>query len=617
MNPERTQEVREKTQALAEYAQQHPGEFRDFLAGLENDQQAFKIFSNVITYNWITGNEASGWLGKSFDWYPIADHPSEGRVHHFLDWYRRLQANPLNMLLAARKHTKTTFVCSLMMYRSEFMDGHASLYWANTQEQVKERMEELDEMIEANPWLSNLHTDSALLRKEFENGSRIRTTWVQGAAEGGHVDTSLGDDPMKEFADIPDSRIEEWYGKVIVPMLNPDGLHAIVGTRKRPNDLYELLRTKHEEDGALADLPSYTLTEYPAIREAWMGEYDRPGDLAPEQCYTEVDAPALASALGLDTDTLHILWPEARSAEWLAKNLGGQGKSYFLREFCMIFKQAEDAIVHREWITRTGAERPTPSSLDAGWEPLDYGGEVTRSMFDHVVVGHDPAGSGRDRFGFVTVGALTHPPGMLPPEFKQLALNEDGEPEPVQLYHILDVWQAQDVPPSRWRDKLTSLHDRYSPDAIAIESNLNATWTSDDDEIPRRVRESIEPIATTRRKHSWKNGVPSIGSDIEAGRYRFYTGGGDDNMTDDLITALTSVQMHEGELVGHTPDLVMALYMCHKWLHDKRGYIASSRRSLKGGNSEKDREREEAAREKKKALRESAVGRAILDNNNF
>lgn len=591
-----------RIQFIEKLRQRHPTEIREIAS--EN----FTIFSDLVTYNWIQGNQRADWHGKSFDWHPTPDH--------FQDWNDRIHAFDLNMFLAARKHTKTTFSCAKKMYRSEYIDGHSTLYWANTEGQVKERMEELDEMIEANSdWLQNLHTDTALLRKSFENGSRIRTTWVQGAAEGGHVDLSLGDDPMKEFADIPDERIEEWYGKVIVPMLNPDGLHAIVGTRKRPSDLYELLRSKHEQDQALEDLPSYTLTEYPAIREAWQEEYDRPGDLAPEKLYSECHAPNLAQALGLNQESLHILWPEARPPDWLAKNLGGQGTSYFLREFCMIFKQAEDAIVHRDWIARTASDRSPPTGLSEAWTPMNYPDPVTRSAFDEVITGIDPAGSGRDRFGFVTVGVIETPVNQLgavnPAD--PVVDESDAPLRHIPIRHILDVWQAEDVPPSRFREKMTSLYDRYQPDEIALESNLNGTWVADDDEIPGRVRKVIEPVSTTSRKHSWKDGVPNIGSQIEAGKYRFYTGGGVENMTEDLITALTSIQMNEGELVGHTPDLVMALYMAHKRLSDDSGHVASSRTNLKhGARSEGERERAESDRERRRALKESPLGDAIL-----
>jgi hypothetical protein len=531
--------------------------------------------------------------------------------HHFEHWYSQIRENPANMFLCARKHTKTTFADCLMIYRSEYTAGHQSLYWANTRKQVKDRMEELEEIAAANPWLRNVHDDGALLSKSFENGAGIDTTWVTGGYEGGHVDLQIGDDPMKELGDIADSEVEHWYGNVIVPTLNPgDTLQCIIGTRKRPNDLYEILRKRHDSEDFGDAIPGYNLVEYPAIREVWQEEYDRAGDLAPADLYESVHAPDLADALDLPGDSVSLLWPDARDADFYLRNLGMQGRRYFLREFNMVYTQLEDAIVHRAWIDRTESSRASPVDTADAWRPQHYPREITRADYDEIVVGHDPAGAGRDRFAFVTVGTVTHQPDDLPPQFDSLTLGEDGEQHPVQLRHILDVWQAQEVPPSRWRNKLTALYDRYNPDAIAIESNLNATWTADDDEIPTRVRRAIDPIATTRRKHSWKDGVPSIGSDIETGKYRFYNGG--ESMTDELVNALTSVQMNEGELVGHTPDLVMALYMTHKRLTEG-GHLSSSSTDMRYGRDEKSKERESRDREKRKTLRDSEVGQAILN----
>jgi hypothetical protein len=99
---------------------------------------------------------------------------------------------------------------------------------------------------------------------------------------------------------------------------------------------------------------------------------------------------------------------------------------------------------------------------------------------------------------------------------------------------------------------------------------------------------------------------------MEAGKYRFYTGG-QNNATEALVTALTSVRRNEGKLVGHTPDLVMALYMTHKALSSTPA--VSSRTSLSGGGkSEKEREMEQSNREKRRALKGSPVGESILSN---
>jgi hypothetical protein len=59
----------------------------------------------------------------------------------------------------------------------------------------------------------------------------------------------------------------------------------------------------------------------------------------------------------------------------------------------------------------------------------------------------------------------------------------------------------------------------------------------------------------------------------------------------------------------------MALYMTHKAIDETGGHVASSRSSLRHagvGESEERREREATEREKRRALRDSPIGDAIL-----
>ena len=567
--------------ATEEIAAWSDGELADLFHGLTaragvDNERLFRAFANLVTYNYLADTPQ--------EWHPIPDH--------FQAWHRMLERGTMNMGLAARKHMKTTFLRLRIMYYCEFVDGHGVLYWANSQDQVVERMEEMDDMIEANSWLRHLHPDTAAKRKRYPNGSFVYTTSVNASPEGIHVQQVLGDDPLKEFADVPDSQIEEWYGKVIVPMENPEGTNAIFGTRKRPSDLYELLRTKHEDMDSAGDLPTYTLTEYPAIREVWLNAYpDRADELAPLSLYTETEAPAIANAVGLDSDTVHVLWPEGRPADWLAGRLGAQGRPYWEREFCMVFRQVEDAVVEREWIDACGVPRSPPQNLRDPWRPDDVAEAVPRSAWDEVAVGIDPAGTGRDNFAFVTVGQYAH-------EF-------DGET--VDVRHILDVHFQEQLPPSGFRDKLSALTHRYRPDTIMLEANLNQTWVAEDEELDPEVRRVLDTYSTGREKHGWKDGVPGMGSDIEAGKYRFYDSAG----TASLTEALASLQRHNGELVGHTPDLVMALWMADRALTDMGG-AAVARGRLDGKGI--DREREQEDRERKRALKDSEVGRQVLEN---
>jgi len=504
----------------------------------------YLAFANLVSHNWLDGAQT--------DWYPL---PAQS---HFDHWNRQVESSPLNILLAARKHTKTTFVLTKIMHKSEYREGHRSLYWANTENQVEERMEELEEMIDANPWLRHLHTDGALKSKSFESGAKLTTTWVTGAVEGGHVDLSIGDDPLKEFGDIPDERIEEWYGKVIYPMLNPDGLHVIVGTRKRPNDLYELLRTRDLEDlfdaPPASELPSYDLTEYPAIREPWLRKYgDRvDGNLAPAELYSRVEAPVLADALDVEGETLHVLWPEARDLPFLKRNLGAQGRPYFLREYCMVFVQVEDAIIERTAVDACTLDRTAPYRL-----------EETANKWQQVVVGVDPAVADRgDLMALVTVGV------------KQ---DEDG----VVRRHVPDVYVERGIAPSKFKRKLQGLHDRYRPNDIKIEANGFQQWIeSAAVEFDQRL--PVSSSNTDARKHSWMDGIPKIASDVERGLYRFYQPRNEQDAIEDLKDALVSLRMDEDDrLEGHTPDTVMALYQAEKALAE-----AGGARSYYGDGSE-------------------------------
>jgi hypothetical protein len=515
----------------------------------------FGLFADVVTYNWLQESPTQ--------WEEIPDH--------FLHWNEMVESSPLNIILAGRKHTKTTFVCCKIMHQSEFVDGHASLYWANTENQVEDRMTELEEMIDTNPWLENLHSDGALKSKTFSNGSKLHTTWVTGAVEGGHVNLSIGDDPLKEFGDIPDERIEEWYGKVIVPMLNRDGLHVIVGTRKRPSDLYEILRTKNADSDW--GLPSYNLVEYPAIREVWLGKYgdDRPDNLASADLYTEVNAPQLAAALDVPGKTVSVLWPEGRPAQWLAGRLGAQGKPYFIREFCMVFSQAADAIITRDDIDdHCSLHDSAPDFVDVGTADCPY----TRTA-----IGVDPASTqGTDHSSFVTLG-----------------VRDSG------VRDILSVFNAEAINPARFKAKLQELDRRYAPSAIVIESNGMQQYIIDDAvEFDRSL--PIKRHHTSQQKHSWKTGIPRIAHRIGQGGYQFYREA-DDN-TEELIDALTSLVMKDGKLQGHTPDPVSALYQAEQAIGSK---IPTASISLDDNRDDLDDEDKE--------FEDSEIGRALQDIN--
>ena len=485
------------------------------------DDTPFWLFANLVSLNYLDV--------RATQWEHVPEHA--------MDWHRQVHTNPLNMILAGRKHTKTTWVLTEIMYKCQYIQGFQTLYWANTEGQVEERMTEFEEMCEENPWVDNLVTDSgescgALKRKSFRNKSRLLTTWVEGSAEGGHVNMSVGDDPLKEVGGIPDEKIESWYTGVVEPMLNRDGIHVIVGTRKRPNDVYEILRTKNADNDQFDDLPSYNLMEYPAIREVWADKYgDRPEDVADESLYTTIEDPTLARALGIPGTEVSVLWPEGRPAKWLRRKLGAQGKPKFDREFCMVFSNVANAIIKRADIEEHCSIQAAPP-----WEvnPLD-------SPYARIVVGVDPAGpSGGDSSSYVSLG-----------------VRESG------VRDIVDVYNAESINPSRFKRKLQELDERYAPSEIVIESNGMQTYVVEDAvEFDRSL--PIKGANTSGRKHSWEDGIPRIAHRIANGGYQFYRED-DRGHTEQLIDALTTLVMDENDrLQGHTPDPVSALYQAEK-----------------------------------------------------
>lgn len=554
-------------------------EIRALIEGFrgDDDRRAFRIFSNIVTYRWLDP--------KPGEWHPVGDH--------FMDWYDALHDGDHSpMILCMRKGTKTTWVLCEILYHCQHIPHFRVLYWCNNAEnQLSSRVHEMEEMIDANLWLDNLHKGNpdnqnnippGMKEKNFPgNGATFYGTSVGAGSEGDHVNMVLGDDPLKEIGDIPDEKIVDFYQKVIVPMADKSDLNALVGTRKRPKDIYHLIREVTSELEEF-DLEGYRLYEYPAIKEVWMDKYgDRPENLA-DVDFHECHAPDLADVLGIDGDTVSVLWPEARGVEFLLGKLARQGKASFVREFCMVFTHVEDAIIKRGLIDGPPVSIPTEP-------PHDLEGIEARDLeFEKITIGIDPAVvEGSDNSAWVVLGL-------------------DGR----ETRYVLHVSYNDGLSPERIRETTIDLYERYEPGKIVWESNGWQEWLAEEQvQFPDYL--PMEMAGTTKRKHSWQSGVPKIADRIEMGKYRLFR---DDDGTEDLIDALCSIRMDDNDhLAGHTPDVVMALYMAEKGL--TMGHAASSRTNLKRGNSEKAREREQSDREKREALKDAGeIGEAILGN---
>jgi len=367
----------------------------------------------------------------------------------------------------------------------------------------------------------------------------------------------------------------EFYLNVIVPMASGADRSVIVGTRKRPKDIYHLIRER-TADLQEFDIEGYRLVEYPAIREPWERKYDDRPEHLTDSTYHERDAPKIARALGLPGDTVHVLWPEGRGTEFLYGKLARQGKASFVREFCMVFTHVEGAIIPRDLIEQTNAsiDAPAPDTRQEAEAFLADYHNLDSFTFDRVSIGLDVAVvEGGDNTAWAVIG-------------------ERGDTR-----YVLHVSYDDGIHPERMRRTTTDLYQRYDADIVVPEKN-GFEWYLDrhvqfDASLP------IQMHNTGSAKHSWTRGVPAIAEGIETGQYRFFT---DDDGIQELIDGLCSLRMDDNDhLAGHTSDEVMALYMAIKGF--EKGNLTSARRSMKYDSTPESKEQERKDREKRNSLR--------------
>jgi len=411
--------------------------------------------------------------------------------------------------------------------------------------------------------------------KNFPNGSVLYGTAVGAGSEGDHVNMVLGDDPLKEMGDISDEDILSYYKNVIVPMADASDQSAIVGTRKRPKDIYHLIQEMTADMDAY-DLAGYELIEYPAIKEPWEDKYGDGPNVRADLEYATKTAPKLADMLDVPGDEVSILWPEGRGVDFLEGKAGRMGPNSFKREFCMVFTHVEGAIIKRQLI-----DGP-PMSLDSAPPENREELEAMDVTPERITIGIDPAVvEGSDNNAWVV-----------------LCRDTDGYRYP------LHVEYDDGLSPSYIRETTVDLFERWDPAKIVWESNGWQEWLAEEQvQFPDYL--PMEMAGTGKRKHSWQSGVPAIADAVESGQFRFYR---DSDGTEALIDALCQLRLDDNDhLAGHTPDVVMALYMAEKGM--AMGRVESSRRSMRGGT----RKESESERETRRTLRGNPVGEQILD----
>lgn len=451
------------------------------------------------------------------DYHLLGDHHGE--------WLRLLDEHRKLVLNCHRDGLKTTTVLVYLALRLEYDAGFQAIWAMNNQEMAVEKADsEFNKFVERNPWLVELNKTrrrDTVKKKEFANGSSLRATYLDGGIDGERAHLLVLDDLIKARGDGTPESVREWVEGTALPMVKDEGRTVIVGTRKRPDDIYQHYRS----------LPAYAVAEYPAILEYWedANSGDDLDDRRPNlEYYTEVDDPWKAG------NTVHVLWPEARGPSWLRGKRSEMADFRFWREYCLAFIGAEGDLIDPKAIDRDAEEGGC--SVRGQTPPKHYRpttGEAT-------VVSFDPASS----------------PTGDNAAFTAWLVRDNGRRV------LLDAVAAKGLKPSDVRETLVDLDRRYDPAVIAIESNgIQQFIVESAIEWDPQLAAKTIGLNTSSKKHSLDNGVPRLQTLIENGRMRLYRG---HEGTEDFITAALSLRRENGKLEGHTPDLVMAWYIAEK-----------------------------------------------------
>lgn len=476
------------------------------------DHGCWMDFANRVTKGYMADERD--------DWSPLGAHHAE--------WLERFDGDSNFAMLCHRDGLKTTVTLIYLAGCLEYLDGFRAYWITNTRGQAHDKAHtEINKIVERNPWLTNLNnaTVENKEKKEFPNGSSLHAGWLFGGIEGGRAHLLILDDVIKEHGDGDTENILTWIQGVTVPMVKDGGKTAVIGTRKRPDDIYQHFRTQ----------PGYDFVEYPAILDVWDQEFREDDDWESRRpdpaLYTEVQNPFSTGG-----GTIQVLWPEARGPEWLDRKRDEMSAHLFWREYCMVIRGASGNLVDsadvNQLVENGGCSirgQSPPHTLTSG------SGEAT-------IVAHDPAQS----------------PTGDDAAFVAFRVGRDGRRT------LLDADAETGMAPSQVKATLLDLDDRYDPALVVIENNGMQQYVANDAiEFSASLRAKIKGIPTTGKKHSWENGIPRLRHLVENGGIQFHRG---HKGTEDFIQSALSLELKDGKLEGHTPDLIAAWYMAEQGL---------------------------------------------------
>jgi hypothetical protein len=444
--------------------------------------------------------------------------------HHGL-WLDKFDSGD-RILLCHRDGLKTTITLAYLIACLEYKPGFRSIWAMNNQGSVQKKADtEFWKMVDRNPWLVNLNAPpekDTITSKIFANGSILNAGWLDAAIEGDRAHLLVLDDIIKEKGDGDTEDVLNWIEAVCVPMVKDHGRTVVIGTRKRPDDIYSHFRS----------IDGYAFGEYPAVLDFWDQQFGADDDWQARRpdpdLYIEVEDP------WNEGETLQVLWPEARGPAWLARKRSKMADHRFWREYCLVIKGSSGNLIEATDVRHPAKEggcsirnRDPPPKYRAG------SGEV-------VLLTHDPANSPTGDDAAFTVWLL----------------QRDGR------RRLLDAHAEAGMAPSQVKALLVEYDRRYDPAMIVIEDNGMQSYVAEDAiEFDAQLAAKVTGIPTTGQKHSWENGIPRLRMLVENGRILFHRG---HRPSEDFVTAMQSLELRDGKLHGHTPDLVAAWYMAEK-----------------------------------------------------
>jgi len=421
-----------------------------------------------------------------------------GDMHQ--QWEENFNKGEFASIICARGHLKTTWGLCVLAYYMHKQPNFRALYISATLEQAWDKLEQFEELCKRSWRLSNY----------LEKGDDRKVTIRKGA---------------KRFNN--GSRV---HGASIGKALEGPHVHMII------------------LDDVLQEFPNLTdekVIHYvqrvvmpmrlPESKMLLVGTQKRVGDItdwvSESSEWNVVRHPAL-----LEDGTPR--WPEYWNQERLDKEKETMGSRAFESEYMLNPLDPESAVIPYEVLQRCLDEK-----LDMGLP--EYDEDISVVMGVDLAVGMN---SQNDETSYVLV-----------------AYNKRTEHRRL-LYSWTGKVMAQG---SGWLEtqvlKIRELAKRFNPDTIMIESNgyqrLVVHSASDLAGLP------VEGHNTGREKHSHDVGIPGLALEFEKERYqipwqkeiREASRPGPRKLTDGLSRL---VYGKNGRLEGHTPDAVMALWMC-------------------------------------------------------